>query len=155
VAVIAELREEPYWPEEDGWLKWVRWSFGIISIVCLVLLVFVILSSRYLHDMFHTLRANTGVFLLIGLIAFMVASDRDLCFDNLNANVFVASLHQLGFGVASCSICAETFATFRAITGGIIGGKTSSYMLLAHGFPLINTGLSMYMYGGDYGTDPR
>jgi len=44
---------------------------------------------------------------------------------------------------------------FRAITAGVIGGKTWAYILLSFGLPLTNTGLSMFLYGSDYGTDPR
>ena len=43
----------------------------------------------------------------------------------------------------------------RAITGGIIGGKTWSYLPLAYGLPLINVGVTVFLYGDDYGTDPR
>ncbi len=43
----------------------------------------------------------------------------------------------------------------RAMTGGIIGGKTWSYILVCYGLPLFDVGLTMYLYGDDYGRDPR
>ena len=49
----------------------------------------------------------------------------------------------------------EAFATFRAITQGIIGGKTWSYIPLGYGAPLLDIGITLYMRGKDYGTDPR
>ena len=50
---------------------------------------------------------------------------------------------------------SESFATFRAITAGIIGGKTAGYLPCAYGLPFIDVGVSLYMFGDDYGRDPR
>ena len=45
---------------------------------------------------------------------------------------------------------------FRAVTGGVIGGKTMAYPPVAYGLAFINLGLTFYMDAGkDYGTDPR
>jgi hypothetical protein len=44
---------------------------------------------------------------------------------------------------------------YRAITVGIIGGKTWSYIPMGYGAPMINLGVTLYMVGKDYGTDPR
>lgn len=38
---------------------------------------------------------------------------------------------------------------------GIIGGKTWSFLLLSYGLPFINVGLTMFLFGDDYGKDPR
>lgn len=43
----------------------------------------------------------------------------------------------------------------RAITSGIIGGKTLGYIFLAYGIPFLNVGITYYLHGEDYGTDPR
>ena len=44
---------------------------------------------------------------------------------------------------------------FLSILGGIIGGKTLGYLPLIYGLPLIDIGVSMFLYGADYGRDPR
>ena len=44
---------------------------------------------------------------------------------------------------------------YRAITQGITGGKTSSYICIGYGCPLLNLGYTIFMHGNDYGTDPR
>jgi hypothetical protein len=51
------------------------------------------------------------------------------------------------FQTASYFLFSESFATFRAITGGIIGGKTLAYIPLSYGIPLIDTGVALYLYG--------
>ena len=45
--------------------------------------------------------------------------------------------------------------TFRAITQGITGGKTSCYTFIGYGCAFINVGYTIFMHGNDYGTDPR
>jgi len=52
-------------------------------------------------------------------------------------------------------LLCESMATFRAVTSGIIGGKTWAYLPIAYGCPFIDLGLTIYIYGDDYGTDPR
>jgi hypothetical protein len=49
----------------------------------------------------------------------------------------------------------EAFAGFRAITGGIIGGKTAAYIPMGWGVGFFGLGLTWYMYGSDVGTDPN
>ena len=39
--------------------------------------------------------------------------------------------------------------------GGIIGGKTWGYIPMIYGIPLIDIGVTMLLYGDDYGRDPR
>ena len=43
----------------------------------------------------------------------------------------------------------------RAVTVGIIGGKTWAYIPLGYGAPFLNLGATLYCAGKDYGTDPR
>ena len=49
----------------------------------------------------------------------------------------------------------EAFAEFRAITAGIIGGKTACYIPLGWGAGFIGLGLTWFLYGADVGTDPN
>jgi len=53
----------------------------------------------------------------------------------------------LYFQTTSFFLFSESFATFRAITGGIIGGKTMAYIPLSYGIPFVTTGLGLYLYG--------
>ena len=59
------------------------------------------------------------------------------------------------FGAMGCLLFFESLATFFAIAYGVIGGKTVAYCCLAYGAPALNVGLTMALYGDDYGRDPR
>jgi len=48
----------------------------------------------------------------------------------------------------------EAFAEFRAITAGIIGGKTWAYIPLGYAAGFIGLGVTWFLYGKDVGTDP-
>ena len=54
-----------------------------------------------------------------------------------------------------CLLFFESVATFFATAYGVIGGKTVAYCCLAYGAPALNVGLTMALYGDDYGRDPR
>ena len=71
--------------------------------------------------------------------------------DNITISVF----QQYWFLASSLSLLGESFATFRAITGGIIGGKTWGYLPMIYGLPMVDIGVTMFLYGSDYGRDPR
>lgn len=43
----------------------------------------------------------------------------------------------------------------RATTAGVIGGKTLPFLMFSYGLPLMDVGLTMFLYGDDYGKDPR
>ena len=40
------------------------------------------------------------------------------------------------------------------MTSGVIGGKTWAYLPMGYGAPFVNVGLTIYLYGRDYGTEP-
>ena len=48
------------------------------------------------------------------------------------------------------------FNHLRAVTVGVIGGKTRAYLPMAYGVSTFNLGLTFFLDAGDdYGTDPR
>lgn len=104
--------------------------------------------------MFHLLRLNIGICYFFGLIFLMVSQSRDTCADR-HTNIAISALLEYFFIAAASFICAESFATFQAITAGVIGGKTWAFILTSYGFPVIAVGLNLFFYGDDYGTDPR
>lgn len=40
------------------------------------------------------------------------------------------------------------------MTVGVIEGKTWAYVPLGYGVPFIDLGLTLFLYGSDYGTEP-
>ncbi len=52
-------------------------------------------------------------------------------------------------------LLSESFALFRAVTAGVLGGKGSSYVFVSYGTSLVLFGLTIFLYPDDYGRDPR
>lgn len=124
--------------------------------------------------MFHLLRLQTAFCLFIALLCQAIGQKRSTC-DDRHPNIYLSIMQQVFFNCVASFICSEAFATFRAITIGITGGKTlydfirmsssihkttklptfSSYSFLSYGFSIFNAGLTIYLYGDDYGKDPR
>ena len=109
---------------------------------------------RSCYDMFHILRMNTGICLFFAIICNFVAEMPDFR-EQRHHNIAISVLQQYWFLATGIFFLSESFATFRAITGGIIGGKTWAYIPLGYGAPLIDVGMSLYFTADDYGTDPR
>lgn len=104
------------------------------------------------------LRLNCGISYFFALVFFMAAQDRPAnCEgrDNRHRNMVISALQQYFFGVAATFLLAEAFATFRAITAGVIGGRKWGFIVCSWGAPLFNVGLTLFLHGDNYGTDPR
>ena len=117
-------------------------------------LYLVIFINPFLWEMFHVLRGITGFCYLVALICMFVAENSNIRKDR-HDNIIVSVFQQYWFLATCVSLLAESFATFRAITGGIIGGKTLGYIPMIFGLPMIDIGVTMFLYGDDYGRDPR
>jgi hypothetical protein len=97
---------------------------------------------------------NTCMTYFLALIFQLAAQDREGCEDR-HRNIWLSALQQGFFGAANCLICAEAIATLRAVVSGIIGGKTWSFIFISYGLPIVNVGLTIFLFGDDYGKDPR
>ena len=92
---------------------------------------------------------------LFWLVLTMFLTEVDGMCEDRHSNIAMSMLiHYWSMGVASF-LFFESWAMFRAVTVGIIGGKTWAYIPLGYGLPLINLGATLYHAGKDYGTDPR
>ena len=154
LALIAEMVEPPAYGPEYDWLWVVKYIGYALSILILLIFVAVIFINPFLWEMFHILRGNTGFCILVASICMFVA-ESDTIRKDRHDNITVSVFQQYWFLASSLSLLAEVFATFRAITGGIIGGKTWGYIPMIYGFPLIDIGVTMLLHGEDYGRDPR
>ncbi len=104
--------------------------------------------------MFHLLRLNTASAVLISAVLQWVSESQGIR-DDRNMNELFSMLKQYWFLATAHFLFSESAATFRAVTAGIIGGKTWSYLSLAYGIPFVNLGITLYLHGDNYGTDPR
>ena len=92
---------------------------------------------------------------LFWLVLTMFLTEIDGMCEDRHSNIAMSMLVQYwSLGVASF-LFLESWAMFRAVTVGIIGGKTWAYIPLGYGLPFLNLGATLYTAGKDYGTDPR
>jgi hypothetical protein len=107
--------------------------------------------------MFHLLSTNISINYGLGALVQLIAQDETFCLgvESRHTNIALSALQQYFFGAMGCFIFSMSLAAFKAITYGVIGGKTWAYCMLSYGFPIVNVGLTMVLYGDDYGKDPR
>jgi len=153
-ALIAEKIEKPSGNYEYDWLSISRYIGFTLSLLCLLIFILVIMISRHLWEMFHLLRLNTGIAYFMAMLFHFISEIRPIREDR-HANAAISSLLLFFYLSGGYFQFCEAFAEFRAITAGIIGGKTICYIPLGWGAGFIGLGLTWFMYGADIGTDPN
>lgn len=147
------MQAPEYGPEYD-WLWAVKYVGYALSILILIIFVAVIFVNPPLWEMFLIIRCHSGFTCMVALVC-MFVSESDAIRKDRHDNITISVFQQFWFLAFCMSLLAESFATFRAITGGIVGGKTWAYIPIIYGVPMIDIGVTLYLYGNDYGRDPR
>lgn len=153
-ALAAEKIERPEGKNDFTWLLVSRYIGFSVSIVSLLIFVIVIVVSRHLWEMFHLMRLNTGICYLLAML-FHFLAELEAIREDRHINAACSSLILFFYLSGSYFQLLEAFAEFRAITAGIVGGKTMAYIPLGWGAGFIGLGLTWYLYGSDIGTDPN
>ncbi|XP_059078438.1 uncharacterized protein LOC131876911 [Tigriopus californicus] len=153
-ALIAEMVEDPFVEAEDNWLVVMKYIGYTTSIVFFLIFIIVVILSSRLWDMFHLMRLNAAICMLLAHISMFLAEIPEIREDR-KLNVIFSILQQYWILASGGFLCSETLATFQAVTAGIIGGKLMSYVPIVYGLPFINIGTTIYIYADDYGRDPR
>ena len=135
--------EPPGYPEEWDWLEIVaNIGYGISVFSLLIFTIGILVRKVLLSDMFYVLRLNFGICYLMGLCSMWVADltvDTVILTDRHN-NIAISALQQYWYQAAALCLFCDSTAMFRAVTGGVIGGKTKAYLPIAYGLPLLNLG---------------
>ena len=134
--------EAPGYPDEWDWLSLAaNIGYGVSIFSLLIFTLGIIFKNTLLKDMFYILRLHFAGSYLIGLVSMWLA---DLTMDSIlsdrHNNIAISALQQYWFQVAALCLLSDSIAMFRAVTGGVIGGKTKSYIPIAYGLPLLNLG---------------
>jgi len=152
-ALAAEKIEQPEAKDAFSWLIVSRYIGFVVSLISLTIFIAVICISKHLWEMFHLMRLNTGICYWFALF-FHFISEAEAIQDDRHANAAISSLILFFYLCGSYFQFLEAFAEFRAITGGIIGGKTMAYIPIGWGSGFIGLGVTWFFYGHDVGTDP-
>jgi len=153
-AIVAELVDPPFPYEEEEWLVVAKLVGYVLSMVLLVIFVGIVQFSAYLWEQFHILRMNLALAVLLGHTASLVAEvaavqeDRHLC-------TLVGAAISYSYTAAAFLLASEAHACFKAITGGIVGGRAIVYLPTAWGLPAIALGYNVFANLVDMGDDPK
>ena len=116
LALVAEMVEPPQYGPEYDWLWVVKYIGYVLSILLLIVFMAVIIINPFLWEMFHLIRFNTALCVMVALICMFVAENEDIR-KNRHENITFSVFQQFWFLAACLSLLSESFATFRAITG--------------------------------------
>jgi len=153
-AVVAEIKDDPERDDDLPWLTIVKWIGYVLSLIALLLFIGVILSSSYLWEMFHGLSMHMASCIFLGHVAILIAElqdvreDRPIC-------ATVGCLINFFYVAAASLIALESFASFRAIVSGEIGGRTLSFLCFGYGIPMMALGYNVLNNLEDMGDDPN
>lgn len=127
-----------------------------IAVSTILLLIFVLGTAcgRGVWDMFHSMGIHTS-FTWIAAIGLHVVSDLESVRDGRNSNLFVGLAMKYFYSASATWTMLEAHANFKAITAGIISGRTKIYHPFAYGTPLIPLGVLFLAFADDLGLDPR
>ena len=153
-ALAAEKIERPEPKRDFTWLVVSRYIGFSVSILSLLIFVIIIGASKHLWEMFHLMRLNTGICYLFALF-FHFLSEMESIREDRHNNAAFSSLILFFYLSGSYFQLMEAFAEFRAITAGIVGGKTAAYIPIGWGMGFIGLGYTWLEYGADVGTDPN
>ena len=147
-AVLAEMIEPPGYPDEWDWLEIVaNIGYGISIFSLLLFTIGIFIRKVLLTDMFYILRLNFAICYLIGLVSMWVADlTVDSILTNRHNNIAISALQQYWYQAAALCLLSDSTAMFRAVTGGVIGGKTKAYLPIAYGLPLLNLGKLKHIF---------
>ena len=141
-AVLAEMIEPPGYPEEWGWLEIVaNVGYGVSIFSLLLFTLGIVFKRTLLRDMFYILRLSFAGSYLVGLISMWIADlTTETILEDRHNNIAISALQQYWYQAAALCLLSDSAAMFRAVTGGVIGGKTKAYLPIAFGLPMINLG---------------
>lgn len=151
-AVLAELLEQPESLRPAQWIVIIKWVGIILGTILLCGFALVVVISVIVGEMFHQIRMWCCISYTIANIL-MLLTDTSMCadrHDNIGISMALIYFYQSAIIWNTC----ETHATFKGVTAGIIGGRSSIYHPFAWGIPLITIGFFMVFFGQLLGTHP-
>ena len=108
-----------------------------IAITCILHITFCILVSvkKHIHDMFHSIRTHVCLTWCLGL--FMnIASDVQKVREDVHINLIIGMLMIYFYTSSLTWVCCEAHAIFKALTAGIISGRSRVYKPFGYGTPI-------------------
>ena len=116
-AIIAEIEDEPWEPEDALWLTITKYVGYSISIILLLAFIVVVFMNKQLWEMFHLLAMNMALALLMGHI-FMIVTDADSVRDDRASCCAIGTAMSFFYLAFVIIMAIDIFALFVAIISG-------------------------------------
>lgn len=154
MAVIKEMSEPIEVHDKCEFLNYIKYAgIGLTAVLMLVFCLLVI-TRKYIDDMFHSLRMHVCFTWTLALAAHAV-TDFHMVREKEHLNLIVGLIMAYLYTSSATWITCEAHAVFKALTSGIISGRSKIYLPFGYGTPLTIVGLLFLFYADDLGTDPR
>ena len=153
-ALIAEMMELPTEYDEPDWLFIIRIVGYILSNVLLIIFIIIVLMSAYLWEQFHILRMNLALSLIVGNTAVLLG-ELEMFQEDRHACTVLGCLIAFFYTASAFLLAGEGHACFKAITGGVIDGRSSAYLAMGWGAAFISLGYNIFMSLMSFGDDPK
>ena len=154
MAVIKEMSEPIEVHDKCEFLNYIKYAgIGLTAILMLVFCLMVI-TRKYIDDMFHSLRMHVCFTWTLALAAHII-TDFHMVREKEHLNLIVGLIMAYLYTSSATWIACEAHAVFKALTSGIISGRSKIYIPFGYGTPLAIIGLLFLFYADDLGTDPR
>jgi len=154
MAVIKEMSEPIEVHDKCEFFNYIKYAgIGLTAVLMLVFCLLVI-TRKYIDDMFHSLRMHVCFTWTLALAAHAV-TDFHMVREKEHLNLIVGLIMAYLYTSSATWITCEAHAVFKALTSGIISGRSKIYLPFGYGTPLTIVGLLFLFYADDLGTDPR
>ena len=91
---------------------------------------------RRLWEMFHILGMNIAFSMICGIVSLILA-DQDFIRKDVHPCAAVGCAVNFFYIATAAFMFTLAHAVFKAFTGGVIGGRTKSYLCIGWGLPLL------------------
>lgn len=150
MAVIKEMSEPIEVHDKCEFLNYIKYAgIGLTAVLMLVFCLLVI-TRKYIDDMFHSLRMHVCFTWTLALAAHAV-TDFHMVREKEHLNLIVGLIMAYLYTSSATWITCEAHAVFKALTSGIISGRSKIYLPFGYGTPLTIVGLLFLFYADDLG----
>jgi len=154
IAVIVEMSEHFEVNDKCTFEELVKYGGIAISIGFLLLFCVMVMTRKYIDDMFHSLRTHVCLTWILAMVMHIV-TDLHNVRESEHMNLYVGLVMIYLYTSCATWIVCEAHAIFKALTSGIISGRAKIYVPFGYGTPITIIGVLFLLFANELGTDPR
>lgn len=140
IAVIIEMSEK-FEVNDVCDVNYIIKYVGIgLTTILLFTFCFLVSFKKHIHDMFHSVRVHVCITWCLGLFL-NIATDIHTVREDPHINLIIGIIMIYFYTSSMTWVCCEAHAIFKALTAGIISGRSKIYKPFGYGTPFLIIGL--------------